>query len=410
MRPSRLKTAPLCVVALALVFAGCEACTSPVGQPGSTIPGRCGLEAPAIEPQRTDILFVIDNSGSMAEEQQGIASELPGFIEALKQGGGVAQDFNVAVITTSVYQNALIGSQLNYVEYPSQSGRLQAVPVQVEDGGFGPGPERVINGTDPALVEKFDRLIRQGTFGSGQETPFEALRLSVAGPLSTEPVAQGGSFGFLRDGARLLVVMVTDEDDCSETGRPPKVTVGTQTGRNYCGEQSNNLTPVAEYFAIFKGLTDSTGAPRDVLYASIAPVARTDKRAESIDDNGTIRNVDCPTSFQPGARHREMALLFDAQAQNLDSICNASYRDTLINIAALANVDQSLEVRGIPDEGLVQVLITRRDGNVQTCTVGNSGISVAKAEGDRPSTVQFQATCLRRADDRALAVKMLCAG
>lgn len=398
------------VTACAVVLAGCEACTSPVDQPGSTIPGRCGLEAPAIEPQKTDILFVIDNSGSMAEEQDGIAVQLPLFIDELKRGGGVAQDFNVAVMTTAVYQNALIGGTINYFEYGSQSGRLQPVPVPSADGGFEPGPERMLVGTDPLLAEKFGRLVRQGTAGSGQETPFEALRLALAGPLSTEPVQNGGTVGFLRDGARLLIVMVTDEDDCSEDVRPPKVTVGTQTGRNYCGEQSNNLTPVSTYFQMLKDLKDSTGAPRDVIYASIAPVARSDKRAESFNDNGTIRNVDCPTSFQPGVRHREMAVLFDAQAQNLDSICNADYQATLVNIAALANVDQSLEVRGVPDPGVLQILVTRKDGNVQTCTTGNQGIEVSPAEGDRPATVLFQASCLRRADDLNVSVRMLCAG
>lgn len=385
-------------------------CVSPVEETDSTVPQKCGLEAPLIEPQKTDILFVIDNSGSMAEEQEGVATELPAFIEALKQGGGVAQDFHVGVITTTVYQNAQVGSSLNLTEYASQSGRLQAVPLPAADGGVQPGTERMLTGDDPELIDKFRRLVRQGTSGSGQETPFEAVRLAVAGPLASTPVQEGGTQGFLRDGARLLVVVVSDEDDCSETDRPPKVFVGTQAGRDYCGEQSSNLTSVKTYFDAFNALTDSTGAPRDVIWAAIAPVSTVDKSAAPVNDNGTIRNVDCPTSFEPGIRHREMALLFDQQAQNLDSICNTSYRETLVNIAALANVNQTLEVKGLPDQGLVQVTVTRKDGTEQLCTVQNSGISVTGATAERPATINFEPSCLRRADDKAVSVKLLCAG
>ncbi|MFY0523091.1 hypothetical protein ACN28I_07815 [Archangium gephyra] len=53
------------------------ACTTPVEEPGSTLPGRCQVDAPLISAQKTDLLFVIDNSGSMAEEQAAIATELP---------------------------------------------------------------------------------------------------------------------------------------------------------------------------------------------------------------------------------------------------------------------------------------------------------------------------------------------
>src|SRR3712207_5355185 len=97
-------------VALAAVLTtSCGGWGSPVDAPGSTVPGQCQTAAPSVEPQRTDILFVIDNSGSMAEEQQGIATELPAFIEELRKGAGVVQDFQVGVVTTSVYQNAQAG-------------------------------------------------------------------------------------------------------------------------------------------------------------------------------------------------------------------------------------------------------------------------------------------------------------
>jgi hypothetical protein len=76
-------------------------------------------------------------------------------------------------------------------------------------------------------VENFQRLVQVGTSGSGQETPFEAIRLALSPPLITTEMAQGGNLEFLRDGARLLIVVVTDEGDCSESRRPPTVTIPT---------------------------------------------------------------------------------------------------------------------------------------------------------------------------------------
>ncbi len=390
----------------ALALASCGGCGSPVDQPGSTVPGQCQNTAPGVEPQRTDILFVVDNSGSMAEEQQGVATELPAFVEELRKGAGVVQDFQVGLITTSVYQNAQVGMLRQLTEFPGQSGRLQAVP----DTTGALTPEKILNGNDPDIVEKFRRLVKQGTNGSGQETPFEAARLAVSPPLITQPLDLSGNSGFLRDNARLLVVIVSDEDDCSESARPPTVSVGGATNRDYCREQAAGLTSVDDYLKVFTDLKDTLGNQRPVLWAAIAPVSRATKEAGEIIDNGTLRNRDCPTSFQPGFRQREMANRFDSALQNLDSICNPSYRDSLIAIAELANTAQIIEVTNIPDERLIKVELTRKDASVQSCTLSNGGIRYEPAAGAQKARIVFQPGCQRRGDDTAVQVKLLCAG
>jgi hypothetical protein len=386
------------------------ACNSPVDQPGSTVPGRCQAEAPAIAAQRTDILFVIDNSGSMAEEQEAIATELPAFLEELRQGGGVAQDFRVGVITTSVYRRTFINNREEYREYPQEGGRLRPVPTASGE----PSAERFIEASDPEVLAKFRRLVVQGTSGSGQETPFEAVRLAVASPLASTPLEQGGNGGFLRDGARLLVVVVTDEEDCSSTQRPPPVMLTEDTSRDLCSEQAHLLTSVDAYFEMFQGLKDSKGAAREVVWATIGPVALSDKRAGLVQDvtpQGTfVRNVECPTSYGPGFRHRAMSEKFDSRLENLDSICKANYRDTLVAIATLAVTSQSIEVMNLPDPRLAQVTITRGDGTVQRCSVAGGDLRYDPSGEDRPARLFFLGDCLRRADDRAIEVKMFCAG
>ena len=401
---------PARFVLLAAMLSAMTACDSPVDRPGSTLPGQCQAETPVIAPKRTDILFVIDNSGSMAEEQAGIATELPAFVEQLRQGGGVAQEFRVGVITTSVYLRALRSNVEVYREFPNESGLLQPVPSATKE----PTAERFIEGTDPEVVAKFRRLVEQGTGGSGQETPFEAVRLAVASPSATRPLDQGGNGGFLRDGARLLVVVVTDEEDCSTTARPPPVRLTEDTSRDLCSEQASELTSVDDYFDIFQGLKDSKGASREVIWATIGPVALSDKRAGLIQETtatGTVvRNVECPTSFGPGFRHRAMAERFDSRLENLGSICKPSYRDTLVAIAELATLAQSIDVMNLPDPRLARVEVTRADGTVQTCSVAGGDLRYDPAVGEGSARLVFLGTCARRADDRSIEVKLLCAG
>lgn len=399
-------------------LASCEGCfgckTSPLDQSGTTIPRTCKTEAPLIEPQKLDILFVIDNSNSMREEQEAVARELTAFVDEIKRAGGVRQDFNVGVITTSVYQHSIQNGFIFNRDYPTQSGRLQPVPDRAPDGGvvLGTGSERVLSGEDPQLVDKFARLVQQGVTGSGQETPFEAVRLALMGELAQRPLAEGGNGGFLRDGARLLIVLLTDEDDCSETARPSRVRVSDNPAVADCTEQANSLTPVTEYHRLFtQDLKNADGAPKEVIWTAIAPVAKSGtKAAMALVDNGQVRNIDCPTSNQAGFRVRQLAEMFDPSLVNLDSICRDSFRQTLITIAELASVSQIIEVKNAPDARMLQFSITRKDGSVVQCTQLNQGIESATViESSGNTRVKFGGACRRRADDQGIGIKLLCA-
>lgn len=422
-----VKTPRALTLLSALLCVAWLGCKSPVDRPDSKVPGSCEAEGPAILPQKTDILFVIDNSGSMAQEQEAVARELPAFLQALKQGGGVSQDFHVGVITTAVYLNPEPTTGLAYREYPDHAGRLQPIPAEPGSGnngaqfvdgrfvGFPPGAERILRGDDPEVVSKLTLLVQQGVRGSGQETPFEAARLAVSEPLVSTPLEQGGNAGFLRDGAKLLIVVVADEDDCSEQERPPEVTVGPDQSIDYCNDQGAKLTPVGEYASFFKNLRDATGALREVVWATIGPVHLADKSAvaiqDSLPDGGTIlRNAGCGTSFGPGLRQREMAERFDVTLDNLDSICRASYYDTLLRIAAIATASQSVELDNVPDPRLLQAVITRVDDSVQTCTFASGDLRYEEGSGDRKGRVFFEASCPRRADDKNLELRLICIG
>jgi hypothetical protein len=399
------------------VLGGCT-CEPATDAPDSKVPASCQTNVPLVQPVRTDILFVIDDSDSMSEEQAGVAAELPAFIAELTKGGGVVQDFQVGVITTSVYAAAVRSGTLYYTAYP-EGGWLQLMPLV--DGG--PGEVRFLPSTDPELVPRFSLLVASvGINGSGQETPFEATRIAVTGQDFNTVLPDGGNpnVGFLRDGARLLVVVVSDEDDCSEEVRPPLVRYNSVDGQNYCVVHQDLLTPVGDYYTLFQSLPDGLGRLREVVWAAIAPVSRADKVAQGVpgtlaDGTPIIQNIDCPTSAAPGYRHRAMAYTFDPSLENLSSICDASYHQALVDVARRAAASQTLELdQNVPDPALLQITIVRADGSTDVCTVANNGIRYeAGVDGGLPR-VHFrsdaQVDCLRRASDTQVTVRLFCAG
>jgi hypothetical protein len=404
----------LVVMLVVAGLGGCQGClgcsTSPVDRPGSTLPRTCEAGQPLIEPQKLDILFVIDNSNSMREEQEAVARELTAFVDEVKKGGGVRQDFHVGVITTNVYLHSLMNGVQFFRDY-GNGGRLRPVPTVLPDGGLNleGSDERILTGDDPELVSKFGRLVQQGTAGSGQETPFEALRLALSSELATLPVSEGGNGGFLRDGARLLIVLLTDEDDCSETVRPSRVRVSDNPSVADCTVEGASLTPVSEYQRMLSELQDSEGQRREIIFTAIGPVGRASKAAMSVVDGVQVRNIDCPTSNQAGLRVRQMAEAFDSSLVNLDSICRDNFRETLIRIAELASVSQVLEVRNIPDPRMLQVAITRKDGSLSRCSTLSGLTFEQPSKPQDPLRIFFGAQCRRRADDQSIAITLLCA-
>ena len=393
---------------------GCT-CEAPPDRAGSNVPTSCAYDAPLFAPVQTDILFVVDDSNSMSEEQEGVARELPTFVQILQTGAGVQQNIRVGLVNTSVY-SAYFNTRLFLTSYP-EGGWLRQFPAA--DGGTGQG-ERWLTDPDPEIVSRLSAAIRGlGINGSFQETPFEAARIALTGTGFWRTLPDGGNpnAGFLRPGARLLVVAVSDEDDCSEMSHnPPSVEYTDADGQDFCTLHENLLTPVGDYVTAFQRLDDGKGRPREVLWGAIAPVARSNKVAQGVqgmlgDGGPVIQNVDCPTSGGPGYRHRAMALAFDPTLTNLDSVCAADYHNSLVAIAQVASIPQTLTLTdNVPDARLLAVDITRADGSVQRCTLANGGISVVEGTATEPPAVRFQQGCLRRPTDTRVEVKLLCAG
>ena len=128
-----------------------------------------------------DLLWVVDNTASMAREQASLAGAFESFVAALDDEEVAYQ---LGVVTTDVSDD--------------QAGVLQGIPWIVT-----PDHE------DP--VGAFSQAVQVGTDGAAPESGFGAAWLAL-----TEPNLSGSNRGFRRDDALLHVVVVSDNDDGSE--------------------------------------------------------------------------------------------------------------------------------------------------------------------------------------------------
>ncbi|MEM6366956.1 MAG: choice-of-anchor D domain-containing protein [Myxococcota bacterium] len=134
---------------------------------------------------QVDLLWVIDDSCSMIDEQLRLVDNLEGFTQF---ADSQSADYQMAVVTT-------LGTG-------STSGQFERC--------F-PHP-RVISGTYFDRAEAFRCTFQVGTNGSGIEAGMAAARNALIRASSDNP---GTNAGFLREDADLAVVIMSDEDDFS---------------------------------------------------------------------------------------------------------------------------------------------------------------------------------------------------
>ncbi len=174
-----------------------------------------------------DILVVVDNSVSMGDEQENLIEEFPLLIRALLDPpmGGSGQllyppalDLHIGVISTDMgaggylldtcEHEPLVGDDgvLRHSPAPGMAGCDEAFPSYLSY----PSTE-----ADEGLIQKmatdFGCIATLGTDGCGFEQQLEA---ALKG-LSVHAQPGGPNAGFLRQDSILMILFVTDEDDCS---------------------------------------------------------------------------------------------------------------------------------------------------------------------------------------------------
>ena len=193
-----------------------------------TTPFQVGLTAAALRPQpvkdewnqstpKVDLLIVIDNSGSMDEEQKALAANLDRLWNRISLANA---DFHIAVTSTGMAPYTAGWSQC---PGGAQGG---------EGGRFFP-----VDSSRPRILTPTTPNVRQALFDNTKvglchwrEQFLDPVVAALTPPLSVATKAPGtswpadGNAGFLRDDARLALLAVSDADDDNDDANPPPVT------------------------------------------------------------------------------------------------------------------------------------------------------------------------------------------
>ena len=157
-----------------------------------------------IIPKKIDILWVIDNSGSMETSQSNLASNFQAFIGRFNQQN---YDFHMAVTTTDAWQKqfsqTVNGLNPSRIRDGGKFYNAQNQTYYTSSGVF------VMDKITPNLSSVFETNIKQGILGNGDERALESIKQTLSDPTNS---------AFRRDEAFLAVIVVSDEEDFSHSG------------------------------------------------------------------------------------------------------------------------------------------------------------------------------------------------
>ncbi|MBN2493689.1 MAG: hypothetical protein JXR96_03770 [Deltaproteobacteria bacterium] len=377
-----------------------------------------------------DILFVIDNSGSMAGEQVALAESFSSFAERLDLLFGPGK-YQVGVITTGMFSEMCCPFESACkINASGESGRLQDRLGRIVDWESDPpvfdfrdtqGACRIIGSDNQVCfydteTEPPEGVALVGVEGCGIERGLAAVRAA----LDRERLAGSGMWnaGFLRDEAILAVVVVSDEEDCGEVGDVMEggdmcyyaaAGVDGEGRTSYLDEGVERpyaLTPVEEYHRLLTGLKGDR--PGMVKFAAIVGVDKVDEATPGVTiadlDNTRIRyeadehghylpSTVCATpgctgqhcEAYPGTRYIELARLFGLEQGGdgfVGSICH-DFSETLEDIATFVACPRTFYLsEPILDPGLANIFVNGEAVPRHSCALTGAEAIPCAGPGD----------------------------
>jgi len=262
-------------------------------------PASFGIEAdaqafqqnPAKVNNQIDILWVVDNSGSMSPFQKNLVDNFSNFIADFQQK---SFDFQIAVTTSDSYL-----ATPRYRNEPDLARFRDGLESNVT--GI-----PVITSSTPNLLDVFVKNATVGSKGSGDERAFQSLFAALKSPLNS---------GFLRSGSFLAIVILSDEDDFTDFSRP-EASYSQPDGIKDHDYKNPGLAPVNEVVQQLDALTGSTAADRRYNVSAITITSEACRAEHAKTFAGALI----------GQRYIDLAQKTNGE---LGSICDASFARSL---------------------------------------------------------------------------------
>lgn len=180
--------------------------------------------SPPMACSKIDILFVIDNSASMADQQRSLVASFPGFVAAMRNQLAFADSVQIGVVTSDAYRGNAAGCR--------NIGDLVTQTAGIESSNATCGPwtgDRFMRLRDADINRSFACAAQVGVAGDDDEKMARAL-LSALDP--TRSASGACNQGFSRRDSLLVVVMITDEDDAEDgcMDGPPRTCLSYGSG------------------------------------------------------------------------------------------------------------------------------------------------------------------------------------
>lgn len=277
-----------------------------------------------------DILFIVDNSGSMAEEQIGIGNKINGFLDKIKN-----LNWQIAVTTTDDRANS-VG--------PDGVARAWG------DGQFRPfdsdtGSQFILRSTQVNAIDAQTKLaaaIQMGVQGNGDErginSTYRAIERAASPSINKD---------FLRADSKLAVVLISDEDECS-------------TGANGCnGGSASRSVPQN----VVNLINNQYGGTKGFSFNSIIYIPG---------------DASCTTGANAGNTYKQLSTLTNGV---LASVCSADFTTPLANIGSrvvnlVNSVTLTCKPEDINNDGKAELQIKLADGTNVTSGFTVSGKQV----------------------------------
>jgi hypothetical protein len=179
--------------------------------------------------RNVDILFVIDDSSSMRLAQDNLLRNFPTFVNRLQDPPGLP-NIHLAVVSQdmgagdgSITGCDATGGKNGIFQYTARgtctATGLQAGQTYISNVGG-------VANYSGNIAEVFSCIAALGESGCGFEHQFAATLRALGADGRAAPAENQG---FLRPDAALAIIMLTNEDDCSETPGVPLFDTGANT-------------------------------------------------------------------------------------------------------------------------------------------------------------------------------------